>query len=53
MTDSTTARLIDARTLLVRAAVELPECEAKHSIHLALAACGDALDAYGKDKSDD
>lgn len=46
MTDSVTARIQDARTILVRAACDLPESEVKHAIHLALAACGDALDAH-------
>lgn len=46
MTDSVTARIVDARTLLSRAAQSLPESEAKHAIYLALAACGDALEAH-------
>lgn len=48
MTDATTARLTDARTILLRAALDLPECETKACVQMALAACGDALDAHGK-----
>jgi hypothetical protein len=46
LTDAVTARIVDARTILQRACVSLPEGETRSSLQLALAACGDALDAY-------
>jgi hypothetical protein len=50
MTDAVTARIYDARTILQRACVSLPEGETRSSLQLALAACGDALDAYDEEK---
>jgi hypothetical protein len=50
MTDAVVARIVDARTILTRAAIELPDGQARQCIHLALAACGDALDAHKEDE---
>jgi hypothetical protein len=51
--DAVTARIVsarvhDARTLLSRAAVALPNGDAKNQVMLAWTACGDALEALDK-----
>lgn len=53
MIDSLTARLTDARTILTRAAVEVADGEVRASIHLALAACGNALEAHKNGQEED
>lgn len=49
MTDSVTARLVDARTILTRAALDLEDGECKSRIMLACSACGDALEQRSAD----
>jgi hypothetical protein len=53
MSDAVTARIHDARTLLQRACVGLPPGETRSSLLIALAACGDALDAYNEESVPD
>lgn len=49
MTDVPTARLIDARTIALRACLDLPDGEAKMRAQVALAALGDAIEQRSTD----